>query len=38
VPTVLQNMPELTDLTLYGAMPYAADMPARLAQLTRLKH
>jgi hypothetical protein len=37
VPTVLQNMPELTDLTLYGAMPYAADMPARLAQLTRLE-
>ncbi|WWL45390.1 hypothetical protein V5O39_07195 [Pseudomonas parakoreensis] len=37
VPAVLQNMPELTDLTLYGAMPYAADMPARLAQLTRLE-
>ncbi|MFW8695183.1 hypothetical protein, partial [Mesorhizobium japonicum] len=37
VPVVLQNLPEFTDLTLYSAMPYAADMPARLAQLTRLE-
>ncbi|WP_445178517.1 NEL-type E3 ubiquitin ligase domain-containing protein [Pseudomonas sp. McL0111] len=37
IPQSLQEMPQLTDLTLYSAMPFAADMPARLSLLTRLE-
>ncbi|QAX85336.1 hypothetical protein C2E19_16395 [Pseudomonas sp. DTU12.3] len=37
VPSVLQEMPALTSLTLYSAIPFAADMPARLGMLIRIE-
>ncbi len=37
VPEAIGTMPELTDLSLYSAAPYAVDMPSRLSALTRLE-
>ncbi|MFJ2279802.1 NEL-type E3 ubiquitin ligase domain-containing protein [Pseudomonas sp. NPDC087803] len=37
VPSALQGMQDLTDLTLYTTMPFASDVPLRLSELTRLE-
>lgn len=37
IPQSLQNIPQLTGLTLYCAVPFAADMPMRLSLLTGLE-
>jgi Leucine-rich repeat (LRR) protein len=37
VPEAIGKMLDLTDLSLYSAVPYAVDMPSRLSRLTRLE-
>lgn len=37
VPEALSGMPDLTGLSLYSGVPYAADMPSRLSALTALE-